>query len=121
MSERMKVIKTALLLSSVAGSIVVTGCTAGYKPPVDLQQSGVSQAKHDKDLADCRQQASNLSLASQQGRNPTRSFGTSGPTSNQAATYDDKDPEDMYIVSQPGGLKRFLDICMQRKGYQFAD
>ena len=102
MSERMKRIKTALLLSAVAGSIGVAGCTAGYKPPVDLQ-------------------ASNLSLAFQQGRNPVRTFGTNGPTANQAATYDDKDPEDMYIVSQPGGLKRFLDICMQRKGYQFSD
>ena len=121
MSLRLQVIKAALGTSLGFALATLTACAAGYKPPVDLEQSGVSQAKHDKDLADCQRQASNLSLASQQGKNPTRTFGVAGPSSNQAATYDDQNPEDMYLVSQPGGVKRFLDICMQRKGYQFSD
>ena len=101
--------------------VVVAGCAATYKPPVDLPQSGASQARHDADLADCRKQASNLSLAFQQSRSPTRTFGSNGPNTNQAATYDEQDQGDMYLVSQPGGVKKFLDLCMQRKGYQFAD
>jgi hypothetical protein len=121
MSLRLQAIKAALGTSLGFALVTLTGCAAGYKPPVDLEQSGVSQAKHDADLNDCRRQASSLSMNFQQGKNPVRTFGSNGPTANQAATYDDQNPDDMYIVSQPGGLKRFLDICMQRKGYQFSD
>jgi hypothetical protein len=115
------VIKLAVHASCMLAMIALIGCTAFYKPPVDLQQSGVSQAKHDSDLADCRSQASKLSLSLQQGRNPTRNFGVMGSSSNQAATYDDQNAGDMNLVSQPGGANKFLDVCMQRKGYEFSD
>src|SRR5215472_11229981 len=102
MSERPHVIRAILGRSFLWTLIALTGCAAGYKPPVDLEQSGVSQAKHDADLADCRQQASTLSLSRQQA-NSMRTFGAN-PVSNHAATYDDQDPADMYLVSQPGGV-----------------
>jgi hypothetical protein len=119
MSERPHVIRAVLGRSLLWALLALGGCAAGYKPPVDLQQSGASQAQHDADLADCRRQASNLSLAVQQ-TNSIRTFGAN-PVSNHAATYDDQNPADMALVSQPGGVKKFLDVCMQRKGYQFAD
>jgi hypothetical protein len=114
-------VEAAAHASCMLTMIILTDCAATYKPPVDIEQSGVSQAKHDSDLSDCRTQASNLSLAYQQGRNPVRTFGANGLNANQAATYDDRNADDVYLISQPGGVKKFLDLCMQRKGYQFAD
>jgi hypothetical protein len=102
------------------GFVAVGGCAATHKPPVDFSQPGVTQEKHDADLADCRAQASSLSLSRQQA-GAGRSFGTAGSaSSNPAITYYRDDPN-AGLLMQPGGVQKFLDLCMQRKGYQLTD
>jgi hypothetical protein len=102
------------------GLAAVGGCAATHKPSVDFSQPGVTQEKHDADLADCRSQASSLSLSRQQA-GAGRSFGSAGSaSSNPAITYYRDDPS-ADLLMQAGGVQKFLDLCMKRKGYQLTD
>jgi len=108
------------LASLIILTCTASGCVASYKPAVDMSKSDASQAQHDADLANCRTQASNLSLARAQA-NPTRTFGANSPTANQASSADEANPGDIRLISQPNGLQKFLDVCMQRKGYKLSN
>jgi hypothetical protein len=113
-------IRKSARIAGLLCAFIAGGCAAGHKPPVDLSQPGVTQEKHDADLADCRAQASSLSLSRKQA-NPMRSFGGAGnPNGNSAVTYY-QNPDDVALISQPGGMQKFLDLCMQRKGYQLTN
>jgi len=106
--------------AAMLGVFAVVGCAATHKPPVDLSQPGVTQEKHDADLADCRAQASSRSLSRQQA-GPLRTFGTAGSASSNPAIIYYRDDPDAALIMQPGGVQKFLDLCMQRKGYQLTN
>jgi len=107
------------LSSLCAAALLLSGCGLTYKPYVDFAASGVSPARYDADVEQCRSEGFAAARRYHE-EHPMLALGFVGVLADRMAVADGPTDPGANLTSRPGGIFRYIDACMREKGYKVS-